>query len=756
MLLPYLATLAAFVTGVCLFHGWFLPSVLPLGALLFITLIFWGRRQGWLLIALLAGLLWAGWRADLLLADRLDPVLAGQQLEVIGHVAGLPQTTRFGTRFIFKPATVLTPQATLPERIQIHWYGPPDRVRAGEIWRLTIRPRLPHGQINPGGFDLESWFVQQGIGATATVKAGERQPGMAAGAWLTRIRAALRERIRNAIPQAPYQGVIVALTIGDQSGIEPVQWQRFAATGITHLISISGLHITMLAGFSAWLAHWAWRRIPTLVARFSAPRAALIAGVFTALVYCLLAGMAVPTQRTLFMLLVAAVCLWRSRPMPTSAIWMTALAVVVVIDPLAVLSVGFWLSFMTVGALLWAGRHRQIPLWRGWALAQATATLASAPILLVVFGQLPLLSPLANAVAIPLVSMAVTPLALAGLLFTPLLWLAEKIFAATDWFLHWCEMAPQIAFTPPPLWTLAPALVGVLLGLLPRGFPAKWLAPIFLLPLFLIRPALLPEGVFRATVLDVGQGLSVLVETRRSATLFDTGSPSNGERVGLPALRALGRHSLDTLILSHNDADHAGDAAVLLPLARQVLHQIPPASPLLQGKNAQLCEQGQRWQVDGVKFEIAWPPAGFVGKDDNAQSCVLRVDNGRHSVLIPADIGRNEELLLAPQLARADVLIAPHHGSRTSSSQELIDAVQARHAIVSAGYFNRYRHPNQAVVARYQAAGAQIWRTDRDGAVEILAGDDLLLSSWREKRQRWWSAPRSPQISAEGSRPDAG
>lgn len=743
VLLRYLATLIAFVTGVCVLHGLSALPWLAWGlAFPLVFLLLWRRRGGVLLIALLAGFFWADWRAAWILADRLDPEWVGKNVEVIGYVADLPQVTRFGTRFIFKPATVLTPQAKLPERIQIHWYGSPDRVRAGEIWRLTIRLRVPHGQINPGGFDLEGWFAQQRIGATATVKSGVRESGMAGAAWLTRMRATLRERIRQAIPHATYQGVIVALTVGDQGGIPQAQWQRFAATGVTHLISISGLHITMLAGFSAWFVNGLWRRIPLLVGRFSAQRAALIAGVFTALLYCLLAGMAVPTQRTLLMLCVAAVCLWRARVMPTSAIWMTALAVVVLIDPLAVLSVGFWLSFMTVGALLWAGRQQKNSLWRGWALAQCAATLASAPILLVVFGQLPLLSPLANAVAIPLVSMVVTPLALAGLAFTPLLWLAEKIFAATDWFLRGCELAPQIAFIPPPLWTLAPALVGVLLWLLPRGFPARWLAPVFLLPLLLIRPVPLLEGHFRATVLDVGQGLSVLVETRRSATLFDTGAPPNGERVGLPALRALGRHSLDTLILSHNDADHAGDAAALLPLARQVLHQIPPASPLLQGKNAQPCRQGQAWQVDGVNFEIVWPPVGFVGKDDNAQSCVLRVDNGRFSVLIPADISRAEELQLLPALAKVDVLIAPHHGSRTSSSQELIDAVQPRHAIISAGYFNRYRHPNQAVVARYQAAGAQIWRTDRDGAVEILAGDDLIVSSWREKRQRWWSAPR--------------
>jgi len=724
VLLRYLAILTAFVVGVAILHCF---SVLPAIAWLLSLLLLCAHRRACLLLAVLAGLLWADWRAGLILADRLDPDLIGKNVEAVGYVAGLPQATRFGVRFVFKPQAVLVEAAPLPERIQVHWYGSPDRVRAGEIWRLNLRLKPPHSQINPGGFDLEGWFAQQRIGATATVKSGVREPGMAGAAWLTRMRAALRERIRQAIPQATYQGVIVALTVGDQGGIPQAQWQRFAATGITHLISISGLHITMLAGLMACIVNWAWRRIPYLVSRFAAQRAALVAGVLAAFVYCLLAGMAVPTQRTLFMLLVAALCLWRSRPMATSAIWMTALAVVVLIDPLAVLSVGFWLSFMTVGALLWAGRQQKNSLWRGWALAQFAATLASAPILLVVFGQLPLLSPLANAVAIPLVSMAVTPLALAGLAFTPLLWLAEKIFAATDWFLRGCELAPQMAFTPPPLWTLAPALIGVLLWLLPRGFPARWLAPVFLLPLLLIRPALLPAEHFRATVLDVGQGLSVLVETRHSATLFDTGAPPNGERVGLPALRALGRHSLDTLILSHNDADHAGDAAVLLPLARRVLHQIPPLSPLLKGKEAQPCQQGQSWQADGVRFEIVWPPAGFAGKDDNAQSCVLRVDNGRFSLLIPADIGRNEELLLAPQLARANVLIAPHHGSRTSSSQELIDAVQARHAIISAGYFNRYRHPNQAVVERYQGAGVQLWRTDRDGAVEVLAGDELML-----------------------------
>lgn len=752
----YFTLVLAGVAGVCVLQRLpDLPLLWPfaLAGLVFAALAIWLVRWRTLLLIpalCLLGFAWAGWRAELRLADILPAEQEGQVVEVEGYVADLPQTTRFGHRFLFTPEKIITRDAKLPQRISVNWYGDKAQVQAGERWLLVLKPKRPHGQVNPGGFDLESWFLQQGIGATATVQYGKQLPGMATTAWIARARSVLRDKVRAALPEAPYAGVIAALTVGDQGSIPDEQWRRFSATGVTHLISISGLHVTMLAGLAALLVSFVWRRIPPLASRFGAPRAALIAAVLAALGYCALAGMAVPTQRTLLMLTVAAFCLWRARPAATSAIWAAALAVVVVIDPFAVLSVGFWLSFLTVGALLWIGANRlgEAPKWQGWILAQWAATLGSAPILLVVFGQLPLVSPLANAFAIPLVSLVVTPLALAGLCDPSgwLLWLAERLFAATDWLLLQCAAFPAslLQFTPPPLWTLLPAALGVALLLAPRGVPSRWLGIIFLLPLFALQPEPLPLPLnsYRATVLDVGQGLSVLVETRNSALLFDTGQLPNGERVALPALRAAGRRQLDTLLLSHNDTDHTGGAEglrALLPV-QQLRHSLPEDQPLLALFPKKInCEAGQQWQQDGVSFHLLWPPAGYTGKDDNAKSCVLLVDNGKHRLLIPADLGGREEAqLVAAGLPQVDVIIAAHHGGKGSSGQELIDAIAPKYAVFSAGYRNAFGHPRPDTLERYAAAGAINLRTDQSGALIFDVGEKISVVKWRETVRHYW------------------
>lgn len=759
MLLHYLLLSAAFVAGVCLLQVQ--PSLPPFWLFLIPIPLFMEMARYWprwrtLLLALAlfcAGFAYADWRAQWRLSSWLAPALEGQAIEVEGYIADLPQATHFGSRFLFVPTQIVTQDARLPDRIQVQWYGDKQRVQAGERWRLVLKGKRPHGQVNPGGFDLESWFLQQGIGATASVQYGQKLDGMAAAAWLARLRSSLRARINAALPEAPYAGVIVALTVGDQSGIAPEQWKRFAATGITHLISISGLHITLLAGLVAWAVSRIWRRMPFLVSRFGAPRAALLAGVLTALAYSALAGMAVPTQRTLFMLGTAALCLWRARPAATSAIWASVLLVVVLIDPFAVLSVGFWLSFLTVGALLWAGANRlgEGPKWRGWLLAQTAATVGSAPILLVVFGQLPLLSPLANAFAIPVVSMLVTPLALAGLL-DPSGWTllgAERLFAGVDWLLMLLTALPvkQPAFIPPPLWALAPAAVGVALLLAPHGIPGRWLGGVFLLPLFVLRPEPMPLGAFRATVLDVGQGLSVLVETRHSALLFDTGQLPNGERVILPVLRAAGRKELDTLLLSHNDNDHTGAAEVLLAqlLVAEVLHSLPDGLPWLEPiQSRQRCRAGTAWQQDGVNFQLLWPPEDFFSKQDNANSCVLLVDNGHHRLLIPADLGGHEEAqLVAAGLPQTDIIIAGHHGGKGSSSAELIEAIQPQYAVFSVGYRNHFHHPRPDTIDRYAAAGTRNLRTDQSGALVFTVDEKITLTQWRESRKRYWYASAS-------------
>lgn len=754
MLLRFLLSIMAFVAGVCALQRMpVLPPVWPFGLLILLLIFLLWRgvrwRLLWLVLALaVLGFAYADIRAGWRMADRIAPELEGQSISLEGYVAGLPQATKFGSRFVFVPSKVLSEGVVLPRQLQLSWYGDKDRVHAGERWRVQIKPKRVHGQVNPGGFDLESWFLQQDIGATATVQNGEKLAGFATAAWLSRIRAALRERVQSALPDAPYAGVIVALTIGDQGGITPEQWQRFAATGITHLISISGLHITLLAGLLAFVTQFCWRRIPYLAARIAAPRAALWGGLLAALVYSALAGMAVPTQRTLLMLVVAAICVWRARGMATSAIWASALAVVVMVDPFAVLSVGFWLSFMTVGVLLWAGTNRVGDglKWQGWVKAQAAATLGSAPILMVVFGQLPLVSPLANGFAIPIVSMLVTPLALAGLCDPTgyALLAAERLFALTDWLLLLCASLPfnRWTFSMPPTWTLLPAAVGVAIWLAPRGLQFRLLGVVFLLPLCVVRPAALPVQSFRATVLDVGQGLSVLVETRHSALVFDVGQIPNGERTLLPALRAAGRSQIDTLVLSHNDNDHVGSTAAVLAAwpVGDVRHSLPDDLPWLQlVPQRKQCMAGESWQQDGVRFSFLWPPAGFTSKADNARSCVLLIDNGQHRMLIPADLGGGEEAqMVADGLPQIDIVVAGHHGGKGSSSAEMIAAMQPKYAVFSAGYRNQFKHPRSDTLARYAAAGAENLRTDESGALVFEVGNEIKIQRWRATTLRYW------------------
>ncbi|WP_051305027.1 DNA internalization-related competence protein ComEC/Rec2 [Chitinilyticum litopenaei] len=748
MLLPFLLRIAAFAAGILLLHQqaslpawqdnlrWLIPIL---------ALLAWRRSRplAVLLLCLLLGFAWACEQARWRLAERLPMTQAGSVRTVDGHISDLPQATQHGQRFLFRISPAV---ADLPELIQVRWYGQPPPLAAGQSWRLTLRLRPPHGSQNPGAFDTEAWLLQQGIGASATVRHGERLTDRSWHAPVNRLREALREHLRRQLGDAPYRGIVIALVMGDQGGIPPEQWQRFADTGITHLVSISGLHITLLAALAATLVRRGWRCSAWLCARYAAPRAGLLAGVLVAILYSTLAGMSIPTQRTLLMLLVAAWGLWRIRPLPASAVWATALGLVLLLDPFAVLSPGFWLSFMAVGALLWAGSRGlgPAPRWRDWALSQWAATLATAPLLLLWFGQLPLYSPLANAFAIPLVSMLVTPLALLGAIEPSgtLLWLAERLLAGMDWLLMQIAGWPGAthAWSIPPAWALLPAAAGIALLLAPRGLPARWLGGFGLLPALAGSPQPTPEhAAYRVIVLDVGQGLAVLVQTRNQTVLFDTG-PAGSERSIQAVLRQQGMPTPQTLVLSHNDNDHVGAAQSWLarqPPAR-LWHGLPASHALLQGQMAQPCAAGTGWRHDGVDFRWLWPPAGFQGSD-NAGSCVLLIDNGRQRVLIPADIGQREESrLLDGPLPDVDVLLAGHHGSKTSSGADWIARLAPEHVVYSAGFLNRFRHPHPDTLARFAAQGSQPWLTASRGAILIDADDHLRISAWRALRPRYW------------------
>ena len=485
-----------------------------------IALAWFARGRRWLFAAtmavccLTAGFFYAATRAQLRMDDALPPAWEGRDVQLVGVIAGLPQTYERSVRFEFDVERVITPDAIVPSHIALTWWGNPAKdgqrgtqpeIRPGERWQLTVRLRRPRGSANPHGFDYEAWLFERDLRATGTVRprssgGGNRRIDAMVhrpAYWIEATRERLRARILQALPDMPYAGVLAALAIGDQRAIPADQWQTFTRTGMNHLMSISGLHITMVSGLIFALAYGLWRRSARLVLRLPARKAAVIAGVMAALVYTLLAGFEVPAQRTLYMLVVMAVALWLNRLSAASAVLSVALLVVVLIDPWAVLAAGFWLSFGAVGVILYVSVGRVhsagTPHWLvTWAKVQWAVTLALMPALLAMFQQVSVISPVANALAIPLVSLAVVPLTLAGMVL-PVDWVLQSAHLVMAWCfiaLEWMSHLPAAVWQQhaPPGWTVGGAVAGAAILLLPRGVPLRWAGLAGFLPLFLAAP----------------------------------------------------------------------------------------------------------------------------------------------------------------------------------------------------------------------------------------------------------------------------
>lgn len=743
--------------------------------------------------AAFAGFAYAATMAHLRMADELAFADEGRDIRVTGVIASLPARLERGTRFEFDVEHVETPGVRAPQRIALAWYGAHVQVRAAERWSLTVRLRRPHGAMNPGAFDLEAWMVERKLRATGYVRDGRAedaprrldamvwQPGPA----IDRARQYLRDAMQRRLASERYGGVLIALVLGDQRAIAESDWSLFNRTGISHLVSISGLHITMIAGLAALAVGAAWRRSRRLLARGSAQAAAAVAAVAAALAYCLLAGWGVPAQRTFFMLSTVAAALVLRRGLGPATTLAAAAAVVCALDPWAVIAPGFWLSFGAVAAifLVMHGRAalRVDASWRtrlsDAARMQLAVTLALVPLTIVLFQQVSVVSPLANAVAIPVVSLAVTPLALTGAAFVllpePLASFAVPSFALAHWLFETLATALQalvalpwasVPIAAPPTWALLLAVAGVSWLLAPPGWPLRWVGATWLLPLF-AWPAPRPvEGELWVTALDVGQGMAVLAETRDSVLLYDTGpryttAADAGSRVILPYLRWRGIGRLDALVVSHLDSDHSGGAGSILralPVAR-VLTSIDPTQPVLAGSTRiERCEAGQRIELGALDVRVLHPLAADYerpGVTTNALSCVVAVGTGDARVLLTGDIPAREEAQL---VARADALAAPvtsapHHGSRHSSSAAFVQAARPRWVIVQAGYRNRFGHPDAGVVERYRQTGAQVARTDHAGAIQWRWRLDgtVEVEAWRRQHARYWhnrpAAARAPE-----------
>ena len=758
------------------------------------------------------------WRVNARIADAMHSRDIDRVSKVELRVVGLVRESG-QNRSVEAEVLDSTPKG-VPRRIQVSWsapgwrgpYGgqePPATFPAmipGQVWRMALNLRPPSGARNPHGFDYEGYMFARGIRAQGGVRGTpvllRDEPWASLEVVAQRTRYRVREQMRLYLEGMRYGPVLMALAIGDQAGVQADDWLVFNRTGITHLVSISGSHITMIAALGAAAVLWLWRRLRFrgvwLAERLPAQLAAAMAALLVAWFYCLLAGWGVPARRTFLMLAVVAIAYTtRQRPGP-SRVLLLAAWLAVCMDPWSLMASGFWLSFGAVAVLMLYGSRKVVaatarrPRWQRWSKAlgfaaglQLAVSFALLPVLGRLFHEVSLVSPLANAYAIPLISLVVTPLALLLAAAStvpgmelPAQWLALGGHYCLEWM-----MAPTAALALFPAASIATAaapwpvtllaLVGVVLALMPQGPPARRAAWLLLLPAMLWRPDRPQEGGWKAVALDVGQGSAIVIQTKTHAILFDAGvrrSPENeeGSRTIAPYLKARGIRQLDAVLVSHDDIDHAGGLAGVL----QALPVLKSSTPFLlqtwlakeerslgmqkgsipKPQSMDDCVQGMQWTWDGVRFSVLWPLYGntvasagskSIKGGSNAASCVLLVEGRHHSLLLTGDIGVAQERELVQRgLGRVDVVLAAHHGSKTSSSDTFVQAVRARHVIAQAGAWSRFGHPHPQVERRWQRAGAGFWRTDLDGAVTVHSSETgLAVRAERVDSFRYWQRP---------------
>jgi competence protein ComEC len=725
-------------------------------------LVLWRLRMrlpGWLLLAMCWSLAQAHWR----MAQELPPAWEQRDIRLEGTVANIPQRRDEILRFdlnverLHEPAT-----AQVPRRIRLSWYRVDHTPKAGERWQLTVRLKRPHGYFNPGGLDYEQWLFLQGIRATGYVRddPGNRPVGPPPSPWNPQTwRQRIFDMLSAALSGHPQAGIVIALTMGEESAIEPAQWEVLRRTGTTHLIAVSGSHIGLIAG----LVYFAVRRLAALllIQRLPPPDLAALVSLAAAILYSALAGFSVPTQRALIMIAVVMLGgLGRRNVRPLRSLLLALLAVCLY-DPFCVLAPGLWLSFAAVAIILLdlGFRLRAPGWWAGlWRINWITAV-GLAPFLLLFFQQVSLISPLANLIAVPTLGLLGIPLCLTGTLLQALAPQAgEPALAAIGHYLQgvwqlleWLARLPlaQWEHPPPPGWTLPFALLGTALLLAPRGIRSRWLGAVLWLPALASVPPAPNPGALRLTLLDVGQGLAAVVQTHTHTLVFDTGARFGpdfdlGSAVVGPFLRSQGIGRIDTLVVSHGDNDHAGGADSLMrdfPVGA-VYSSVAERYPA-----AQACRAGLSWSWDGVEFALLGPL--LQAPSDNDNSCVLKATAGNGCVLLTGDIEKPAELRLLERYGdglRCPVLVAPHHGSNSSSSAEFLQRVKPDYGLIPAGYRNRWRFPHREVVARYRAAGAEPLTSAEAGAITIdldpASGASAPHAHRRDQGRFWTDRPQ--------------
>jgi competence protein ComEC len=716
--------------------------------------LFWRNDAIRAIGACLVGIAWACVIGQVVMQQRLPVSQSGSDFRIEGRVLGLPQKEDESVRFDFRIENG-PDGAPVGEKVRLGWYGQgAPQIEPGSRWQLTARLKRPRGVLNPGGMDFEKNALAQRIAATGYVREPHSARLLSNGRGIDAWRDRLSRTIALSLPEGRGR-FVQALAIGDTRELSAEDWETLRATGLTHQIAISGFHVGMVGGFGALLMLGCYRLWPTLGRRLPRPQGAALAALVFAFGYTALAGFALPTVRTMLMIAAVLIAKLLRRAQSGRESYALALIAVLVFDPLSVLAPGFWLSFIGVGWLLWCLPRQRDGGWlRPFFEAQGVAVLGLLPLTVWFFGQASLPGPVANLIGIPVISLAVVPLALIGMLLLPIspgaaafFWqmsaaVMDLLWSLLERIAHW--PAAMLWLPEPSLLALALACIGAFWLLLPRAVPGKLLAALLFLPLLWPELHLPAPGQAEIDVIDVGQGLSVLVRTTHHRLLFDAGPASPrgldfGEAAVVPSLRALGVNGLDTLLISHGDNDHSGGMEA-------VRRAFPGVRTLgVEGwarPGMGLCQMKQAWRWDGVNFRVLHPPPLFPYMK-NESSCVLRVEAGGRVALLPGDISRHVEARLLreqrPQL-NADLLIVPHHGSLTSSSEPFIAQVSPRWAVMSTGADNRFHLPRQEIVERYLQSGAEVMDTAQTGALRFRldAIGAELLSSRRQDLRRYW------------------
>ncbi len=729
------------------------PALVFLSALM----VIFAWKRFWILAAFIAGLLWAVYFAQTRLMNKLPVSLEGKEIEVAGMIDGVPVNDGKRTKFDF---IVRQPALNFPQKIRLSWYFPDHTVKAGQFWQFTVKLKRPYGRFNPGGFDYERWVFSHNIGATGYVRS--RHPALllknAGMSWgMNQWRQSVSDQLNKVLKNMQHASFIKALTLGDRSAMRQFEWEVFRKTGTVHLIAISGLHIGLVAGLLYVLTLKFWVYFGAL--SVAPHKLATVSAFSGALAYAALAGFSLPTQRALVMLSVVLLAAFWQRNSGAGKTGMIALLVVIMSDPMAVLSASFWLSFGAVLLIVYAVSSRigQVGFWNTTVKIHWLTALGLAPVVMFYFQQVSFIAPLANFLAVPVISLVVVPLCLISVVilnFAPVL--SEQLFVLVDTILHYlwvfltrCSEAEfsAISTVQPPLHGVISAVLGVFMLLSPAGVPARYLGLFLCLPLVFVSYEKPAAGEIRLSLLDVGQGLSTVVETQNHILVFDTGAKYSttydmGDSVVLPYLRYQGINRIDTLIISHVDNDHIGGAASILAMMSvgNVLSSVPHR---LKGFQPEYCVAGMEWRWDGVDFKVLSPPERDFFQTENDNSCVLKVTTKQQSFLLTGDIEQTAERYLVRQYAEAlksGLMIAPHHGSKTSSSLKFLKQVQPEWVLIPAGHLNRFSFPHVPVLQRYSQLEIGWLISSEEGAIVITTNKgDMEIVSSRKKYGRYWS-----------------